>query len=284
MSYTTIVDAAVLAGHLSDPNWIILDCQHDLMQHAYGREAYAREHIPGAQFVALDDDLAGAKTGSNGRHPLPSVEDLTRLFSRLGITGDKQVVVYDGAQNMYAGRLWWSLKWLGHVNVAVLDGGLAKWKADGRPLTSEVPAAKPAPFTAKVNEAIRATVDDVSRRMSDSKTTIIDARAPDRYDGSAETIDPVGGHIPGAKNRFWKNNVNADGTFKPAEVLRAEFEALLTGKAPEDVILQCGSGVTALHNFVAMEIAGLSGARLYPGSWSEWCANPARPVATGSAP
>jgi thiosulfate/3-mercaptopyruvate sulfurtransferase len=284
MIYTTLVSGEVLAQNLNNINWIVLDCQHDLMQPAYGRDAYAKEHIPGAQFVSLDDDLAGAKNGKNGRHPLPSVESLTTLFSRLGITAGKQVVVYDGAQNMYAGRLWWSLKWLGHTNVAVLDGGLTKWKADGRPLTTEVPAAKPAMFTAKVNEAIRATVEDVTARISDGKTTIIDARAPERYDGSAETIDPVGGHIPGAKNRFWKQNVNPDGTFKPAEVLRAEFEALLTGKAPSDVIQQCGSGVTALHNFVAMEIAGLSGARLYPGSWSEWCADPSRPMAKGAQP
>jgi thiosulfate/3-mercaptopyruvate sulfurtransferase len=284
MIYTTLVSGEVLAQNLNNPDWIVLDCQHDLMQPAYGRDAYAKEHIPGAQFVSLDDDLAGAKNGKNGRHPLPSVEDLAKLFSRLGITAGKQVVVYDGAQNMYAGRLWWSLKWLGHNNVAVLDGGLTKWKADGRPLTTEVPAAKPAMFTAKVNEAIRAGVEEVSARMNDGKTTIIDARAPERYDGSAETIDPVGGHIPGAKNRFWKQNVNADGTFKPAELLRAEFEALLTGKAPAEVIQQCGSGVTALHNFVAMEIAGLSGSRLYPGSWSEWCADPARPVGKGPQP
>ena len=284
MNYTTIVSTEVLAQHLNDPDWIILDCQHDLMKPAFGREAYAKEHLPGARFVSLDDDLAGPKTGSNGRHPLPSVEALTALFSRLGITSGKQVVVYDSAQNMYAGRLWWSLKWLGHEKVAVLDGGLGKWKADGRPLTAEVPSAQPATFVAKLNPAIRADASEVATRLNDGKSTIIDARAPERYDGSAETIDPVGGHIPGAVNRVWKSNINTDGTFKPAEVLRAEFEALLAGKAPTEVIQQCGSGVSALHNFVAMEIAGLSGSKLYPGSWSEWCADPARPVAKGSTP
>jgi len=284
MNYTTLVSGAVLAERLGDPDWIILDCQHDLMKPAFGREAYAKEHVPGAQFVGLDDDLAGPKTGSNGRHPLPSVEALTALFSRLGITADRQVVVYDSAQNMYAGRLWWSLKWLGHEKVAVLDGGLGKWKADGRPVTADVPAAQPATFVARVNLAIRADAGEVASRLNDGKSTIIDARAPERYDGSAETIDPVGGHIPGAVNRFWKSNVNDDGTFKPPLVLRAEFEALLAGKAPAAVIQQCGSGVTALHNFVAMEIAGLSGSKLYPGSWSEWCADPKRPVAKGSRP
>ncbi|MDB5803631.1 MAG: Rhodanese-like protein [Betaproteobacteria bacterium] len=284
MIYTTIVDASVLSRHLDDPNWIVLDCQHDLMKPGWGREAYAAGHIPGAQFVSLDDDLAGAKNGSNGRHPLPSVESLTALFSRLGISEGKQVVVYDSAQSMYAGRAWWCLKWMGHQAVAVLDGGLGKWKLDGRALSTDMPAARPATFVARINAAIKVEGDEVAARMKDGSARIIDARAPDRYDGSAETIDPVGGHIPGAVNRFWKSNVNPDGTFKPAAVLRAEFEALLAGKTPAEVIQQCGSGVTALHNFVAMEIAGLSGSRLYPGSWSEWCANPARPVATGSQP
>jgi thiosulfate/3-mercaptopyruvate sulfurtransferase len=284
MIYTTIVAASVLAEHLQDPDWIILDCQHDLMKPGWGREAYAAGHIPGARFVSLDDDLAGAKNGSNGRHPLPSVEALAALFSRLGISDGKQVVVYDSAQSMYAGRAWWCLKWLGHEAVAVLDGALGKWQLDGRPLSTEMPTVKPAVFTPRIDAGIKVDADYVSARMKDGGARIIDARAPDRYDGSAETIDPVGGHIPGAVNRFWKSNVNPDGTFKPAAVLRAEFEALLAGKAPTEVIQQCGSGVTALHNFVAMEIAGLSGSKLYPGSWSEWCADPTRPVAKGSTP
>jgi len=284
MNYTTIVSTAIVAEHLNDPDWIILDCQHDLMKPAFGHQAYAAAHLPGAQFLALDDDLAGQKTGSNGRHPLPSVEALTALFSRLGVRAGKQVVIYDSAQNMYAGRAWWTLKWLGHDAVAVLDGALGKWQAEGRPLTDVVLAAKPAVFVPRINTAIRVDAEYVSARLNDGKARIIDARAPERYDGSQETIDPVGGHIPGAVNRFWKSNVNADGTYKPAAVLRAEFEALLAGRAPAEVIQQCGSGVTALHNFVAMEIAGLSGSKLYPGSWSEWCADPKRPVAKGSAP
>jgi thiosulfate/3-mercaptopyruvate sulfurtransferase len=282
MTYTTIVSTTELATHLNDPDWIILDCQHDLMKPEFGHEAYAAEHIPGAQFIALDDDLAGAKTGSNGRHPLPTVEALTAVFSRLGVTDKKQVVIYDGVQGMYAGRAWWTLKWLGHDAVALLDGSLTKWKAEGRPLSTEIPPAQPAHFVPRANDSLRVDAAYVSMHLNDR--SIIDARAPDRYDGSAETIDPIGGHIPGALNRFWKMNVNPDGTFKSAATLRAEFADLLAGRKPEEVVLQCGSGVTAAHNFVAMEIAGLSGAKLYPGSWSEWCANPARPVAKGSKP
>ena len=282
MNYTTIVSTEVLAQHLNDPDWIILDCQHDLMKPEAGHAAYAREHIPGAHFIAMDEDMAGAKTGSNGRHPLPTVEALTALFSRLGVTAGKQVVIYDNTQNMYAGRPFWTLKWLGHENVALLDGALGKWKAEGRPLSEAVHAPKPATFVAKPNDSMKVDAAFVAGHLKDR--TIIDARAADRYDGSAETIDPVGGHIPGAVNRFWKSNVNADGTFKSAATLRAEFEALLAGRAPAEVIQQCGSGVTATHNFVAMEIAGMSGSKLYPGSWSEWCADSRRPMAKGSTP
>ncbi|HEY4374919.1 MAG TPA: sulfurtransferase [Burkholderiales bacterium] len=284
MTYITIVSAAILAEHLNDPDWIILDCQHDLMKPEWGRQAYAEGHVPGARFIALDDDLAGKKTGSNGRHPLPTVEALTDTFSRLGVSSGKQVVIYDSAQNMYAGRAWWCLKWLGHEAVALLDGGLGKWKADGRPLSTETPRVQRTAFIPQVNASLKVDASFVEARVKDGGARIIDARAAERYDGSTETIDPVGGHIPGAVNRFWKANVNADGTFKPAAQLRAEFETLLAGKAPTEVIQQCGSGVTALHNFVAMEIAGLSGSRLYPGSWSEWCADPKRPMAKGSQP
>ena len=280
MTYTTIVSTTELAAHLNDPDWIILDCQHDLMQPEYGHQAYAAGHIPGAQFIALDDDLAGAKTGSNGRHPLPTVEALTAVFSRLGVTASKQVVIYDGVQGMYAGRAWWTLKWLGHDAVALLDGSLTKWKAEGRPLSTEIPHAQPAHFVPRANDSLRVDAAYVSMHLNDR--AIIDARAPDRYDGSAETIDPVGGHIPGAKNRFFKDNLLANGHFKSATELQAEFSALIPSAAAS--IMQCGSGVSACHNLLALEVAGMPGAKLYPGSWSEWCANPARPVAKGSKP
>jgi thiosulfate/3-mercaptopyruvate sulfurtransferase len=282
MTYTSIVSTAELAAHLNDPDWIVLDCQHDLIQPTAGRAAYAHEHIPGALFVAMDEDLAGPKSGTNGRHPLPAVEALAALFSRLGVSTGKQVVVYDAAQNMYAGRLWWTLKWLGHEAAALLDGSLSKWKAEGRALTAAPSGPKPATFVAHPNNEMKVDAGFVAAHLTDRQ--IIDARAPDRYDGSAETLDPVGGHIPGAINRFWKSNLNPDGSFKSAAVLRAEFEALLAGRAPAEVIQQCGSGVTACHNLVAMEIAGLPGSKLFPGSWSEWSADVSRPMAKGSKP
>ena len=282
--HTTIVSTAVLAQHLTDPDWVILDCQHDLVQHAFGREAYARGHIPGARFVSMEDDLAGVKTGRNGRHPMPSVDALGAVFGRLGIGDRTQVVVYDSSQNSYSGRLWWSLKWLGHDAVAVLDGGLALWTTEGRALNTEGPRVVPVRFTPRVRPAMNVDAALITAHLGNGGLQVVDARAADRYSGAQESIDPVGGHIPGALNRFWKNNVEADGRFKAADALRAEFEALLGGIRPEQVVHQCGSGVTACHNLMAMQIAGLAGGRLYPGSWSEWCADPARPVATGTQP
>jgi len=279
-----IVSTTELAAHLEDPGWIILDCQHDLINHAFGREAYAREHIPGAQFVSMEADMAGVKTGRNGRNPLPTPEALVATFGRLGITAGRQVVAYDSSQNNYAGRVWWTLRWLGHKAVAVLDGGLGKWKAEGRPLTAEVPAPRPAAFAGRPDDSMHVAADTILAAIGKPGLKVVDARAADRYSGAAETIDPIGGHIPGALLRFWKENINPDGTYKSADVLRAEFLKLLGGTPPAEVVHQCGSGVSACNNMVAMELAGLPGARLYVGSWSEWCADPARPVATGSAP
>jgi thiosulfate/3-mercaptopyruvate sulfurtransferase len=278
------VSTTELAAHLTDPGWIILDCQHDLINHAFGREAYAREHIPGAHFVSMEADMAGVKTGRNGRHPLPTPEALAATFGRLGITAGRQVVAYDSSQNNYAGRVWWTLRWLGHRTVAVLDGGLGKWKAEGRPLTADVPAPQPAAFSGSPDDSMHVSADAILAAIGKPGLKVVDARAADRYSGAAETIDPVGGHIPGALLRFWKENINPDGTYKSADVLRAEFLKLLAGTPPAEVVHQCGSGVSACNNMVAMELAGLPGSRLYVGSWSEWCSDPARPMATGSAP
>lgn len=279
-----IVSTSELAAHLADPDWIILDCQHDLINHAFGRESYAKEHIPGAHFVSMEDDMAGVKTGRNGRHPLPTPDALVATFSRLGITAGRQVVAYDSSQNNYAGRVWWTLRWLGFKSVAVLDGGLGKWKAESRPLTAEVPAPRPASFSGTPDDSMRVSADAILASIGKPGMKVVDARAADRYSGAAETIDPVGGHIPGALLRFWKENINPDGTYKNPEVLRAEFQRLLGSTPPSEVVHQCGSGVSACNNMVAMEMAGLPGARLYVGSWSEWCSDPSRPVATGSAP
>ena len=282
--FTTIVSTIEAAAHLADPDWVILDCQHDLINHAFGREAYTREHIPGAQFVSMEDDMAGAVTGRNGRHPLPTPDALERVFGRLGVTEGRQVVTYDSSQNTYAGRAWWTLRWLGFRSVAVLDGGLGKWKAEGRTLTTSVPIARPATFHARPNDNMQVDVAAIVAHLGKPGMQVIDARAAERYSGAQESIDPVAGHIPGALLRPWKDNVNPDGTYKSAAALRAEYTALLAGTPASDVVHQCGSGVSACHNLVAMELAGLAGARLYVGSWSEWCADPTRPVAKGMTP
>ncbi|AVR95453.1 sulfurtransferase [Pseudoduganella armeniaca] len=284
--FKTLIDAATLAQHVNDPDWVVIDCRHDLMNPAYGRDAYAAGHIPGAQFASIDDDLSGAKRGADGvfrgRHPLPERATLVETLRRFGIGDDTQVVAYDAHGGMYAARLWWLLRWLGHEAVAVLDGGLPawQWQAPGQPLATDAPTRAPGKLSDRPALTRTVTVDDVLANITSNTNVVIDARASDRFRGENETIDPVGGHIPGAKNRFFKDNLQADGTFKPAEQLWQAFTPLFT--APASAIMQCGSGVTACHNLLAMEVAGLPGAALYPGSWSEWCADPARPVATGA--
>ena len=278
MSWTTLVDAATLAAHLDDPTWRVVDVRHQLADTAYGDRVYAEGHIPGAAFLHCDRDLSGPVTGSNGRHPLPAPEKLAARLGEIGIGPQTQVVVYDDAQGMIAGRLWWLLRWLGHEAVAVLDGGLQAWQAANGALTAELPRRRPVSFVAKVRDTM-VDADYVQSFLQTSRMHLIDARSPDRYRGENETIDPVGGHIPGAVNRFFRENLQADGRFKPAAALRAEWLAVLAGAAPEQVVHQCGSGVSACHNMLAMEIAGLSGSRLYAGSWSEWCADCRRPVA-----
>lgn len=278
MSFTTLVDAATLAAHLDDPDWLIIDVRHQLADTAYGARVYAAGHIPGAFFLHCDCDLSGATTGTNGRHPLPDPEKLARRLGEIGVGPQTQVVVYDDAQGMIAGRMWWLLRWLGHEQVAVLDGGLQAWNASNGGLTQQVPVARPANFVAKVCDRCVDT-DYVQAFLETSRMHLVDARSPDRYRGENETIDPVAGHIPGAVNRFFGDNLQADGRFKSASQLRMEWLAVLAGALPEQVVHQCGSGVSACHNMLAMEIAGLPGSRLYGGSWSEWCANRERPVA-----
>lgn len=284
--HTTLIDAAELARHLTDPTWVILDCRHDLMNPSAGRDAYNAGHIQNAQFANIDTDLSGAKTGADGqfrgRHPLPDRAALIETLRGWGIDDASQVVAYDAHGGMFAARLWWLLRWIGHPAVAVLDGGLAAWQAAGQALVT--PVAGPArgrghlvekPTLTKTLEA-----NAVLANVATQALTVVDARAPDRYRGENETIDPVGGHIPGAKNRFFKDNLQADGRFKSAADLKQEWSPLIAS-APT-AVMQCGSGVTACHNLLALEVAGLPGAALYPGSWSEWVGDKARPVATGA--
>ena len=281
MSYTTQVDVATLAAHLGDPDWLVIDVRHQLADPAYGERAYAEAHVAGARFLHCDRDLSGPLSGTNGRHPLPDPARFAARLAGLGLKPTTQVVVYDDAQGMIAGRLWWLLRWLGHDAVALLDGGWAAWLAAGGAVASgaAVAPAVGAPIAAALRPSFTVDADFVQKSLTNADFCLVDARSPDRYRGENESIDPVGGHIPGARNRFFKDNLLPDGRFKPAAELRAEWLALLAGTAPEQVVHQCGSGVSACLNLVAMEIAGLSGARLYPGSWSEWCADPARPVA-----
>jgi thiosulfate/3-mercaptopyruvate sulfurtransferase len=280
MNHTTLVQAAELATYLDDPRWVIFDCRHDLANTEAGRRAYREGHIPGARFAHLDEDLSGAKTGKNGRHPLPGAEDFSSWLGKMGVDEAKQVVAYDASGAAFASRLWWMLKWLGHVRVAVLDGGYKFWIAQKLPVTTELPKIQSTAFRPIVqNLAVDAKY--VESHLDHDHCVVVDARSPQRFRGQNETLDPVGGHIPGARNRFFMNNLDEQGKFKTAEILRAEF-AQATGNVPaQDVVHQCGSGVTACQSLLAMEIAGLQGSRLYPGSWSEWCSDPSRPIVIG---
>lgn len=273
-----LVGVEALAAH---PEWRVFDCRHDLKNSEYGRQAYRRGHIPGALFLHLDADLSGTPNGRNGRHPLPDAARFAARMAACGVDAATPVVAYDNEGGIFAARLWWLLRWLGHERAAVLDGGLAAWRRSGRPLDDRLPVVPPARFGAHPRD-IAVDVGEVLANLRSQRLLLVDARSPERFRGENETLDPVGGHIPGAVNRFYADNLDDDGCFfKPAARLRGEFAALLAGRPPAQVVQQCGSGVTACHNLLAMEFAGLPGSRLYPGSWSEWCADPSRPVATG---
>ena len=281
MSFSTLVSCATLAEHLNDPDWRIFDCRHQLADLGYGQQAYAAGHLPGAFFLHLDRDLSSPMSGNNGRHPLPDPALLTHELGLAGVTEQTQVVVYDDAGGMVAARLWWMLRWLGHARVALLDGGLPRWVAEGWPLSCSAPHSPPAVFSidGAAQHGALVSADEIQASIGASTLCLIDARAPDRFHGENETLDPIGGHIPGARNRFFRDNLDVDGFFRSPAELRGAFSALLAGAPPSQAAVYCGSGVSACHNLLAMEIAGLSGARLYAGSWSEWCSDRGRPVA-----
>jgi thiosulfate/3-mercaptopyruvate sulfurtransferase len=281
--YKTLISAEALSNHIDDPKWVVVDCRHDLMNLAAGREGYAIGHLPQAVFADIETVLSGARRGDDGvfrgRHPLPEKETLAEALRAFGIDDDSQVVAYDAHGGMFAARLWWLLRWLGHEAVAVLDGGMAAWQAAGQPLTVDAPIKTRGGFSVRAPFVPTVTVSQVMDNLEHGKRIVIDARAADRFRGENETIDPVGGHIPGAKNRFFKDNLQADGRFKSAEQLREEFGVLVDD--PSQAIMQCGSGVTACHNLLALEVADMPGAALYPGSWSEWVSDSSRPVVKG---
>jgi thiosulfate/3-mercaptopyruvate sulfurtransferase len=281
---TMLVTVDELQEHLFHPQWCVVDVRHDLMDTEAGRRAYAAGHIPGAAFAHIDDDLSGAKTGRNGRHPLPARSDLVAAFRRWGIGNDTQIVAYDAHGGQFAVRLWWLARWLGHTRVALLDGGWPAWMARMQWASVEPPERPQGSFEPRPAVVTVRTTDEVLSSIGAQAHLLLDARAPERYRGEQEPIDPVAGHIPGAQNRFWMTNLNADQTFRPPAELRREFEQLLGGRQPQAVTHQCGSGVTSCHNIFAMELAGLPGSALYAGSWSEWIADRSRPVATGAQP
>jgi len=259
----------------------LVDTSFDLADTEAGRRAWGFGHLPGSIYTHLDEDLSGRKTGSNGRHPLPERADFARTLGRLGITPATTVIAFDAQGGVYAARLWWLLRWMGHEAVAVLDGGIAAWERAGGTLVRDEPGVRAAAPYADRTPLTR-QLDAATVRRELGRLRVLDARAAERFRGEVEPLDPVAGHIPGALNRFHRANLEKDGTFKTPDRLRAELAPLLGPEGTAGFAHQCGSGVTACHNLLAMEVAGLPGSALYPGSWSEWSADPARPIATGS--
>ncbi|MFM7658832.1 MAG: sulfurtransferase [Burkholderiaceae bacterium] len=283
MQFTTLISAAELQQHINNPTFVILDCRAELTDPNAGAVAFAAGHIPGAQHADSDRDLSDKSPGPNGefrgRHPLPTVDHFIETLRGWGVYPNSQVIAYDAHGGMFAARVWWMLRWVGHKSVAVLDGGLPAWEALGGELTQAVINRPRGSITPQASLVSSVSADDVLANLSARARVVLDARASDRFRGENETIDPVAGRIPGARNRWFKDNLQADGKFKSPDLLRAEYSALI--KSPESTIMQCGSGISACHNLLAMDIAGLPGAMLYPGSWSEWSADPSRPVAVG---
>lgn len=277
--FTTIASVRELRDRLDDPKLVAIDCRHSLQDFGLGRRLYDEGHVPGAFFAAVEEDLAGPKTGRNGRHPLPDPEVFARFLRGLGVDSDTQIVAYDAGADMFAARCWSLVRWIGHNAVAVLDGGYAEWVQSGYPVTAA--PAEPSHegnIQARVRPELIVDAERVRKAMGSSEMHLLDARAADRFAGQNETIDPVAGHIPGARNRWFKQNFNDDGSLKSPADLIAEYESV----DPKRVVHSCGSGVSSAVNQLAMLHAGLGETPIYAGSWSEWIADPSRPIATGA--
>jgi thiosulfate/3-mercaptopyruvate sulfurtransferase len=282
MTFKTLIDADSLQNLLAKPGLAVVDCRFDLMKPDAGRQAYLAAHIPGARYADLNRDLAAPIGPHTGRHPLPSPEAFAKRLGHWGIGNETQVVAYDEANGSMAARLWWMLRWLGHGAVAVLDGGFKAWTAHGGALESGETAIHHAErFTARIDPKAVVTTAELEQVLRDSNTVLVDARAPERYAGTMEPIDPVAGHIPGAVNHPFSANLGPDGRFLSAAELERRWRERLPGRDLENLVAMCGSGVTACHNLLSLEVAGLPGGKLYAGSWSEWIRDPRRPVARG---
>lgn len=280
--YRHLVSVPTLAEHLHDPNWVVVDCRFGLANPNEGIARYRLDHIPGARYAHLDHDLSSPITEQTGRHPLPNADQLARTFSQWGIGNETQIVVYDDMGGAFAARLWWLSRWLGHENVALLDGGYPAWVAEDLPVTADIPKTEAKKFTAKPVRNLWLSSDEVADSLSQQKIVLVDARAPERFRGDVEPLDLVAGHVPGAVNRPFQENLNTARGFLAPQTLRSAFLHVIGDVAPARVVHMCGSGVTACHNILAMEIAGLAHAKLYAGSWSEWIRNSARGVVKGA--
>jgi thiosulfate/3-mercaptopyruvate sulfurtransferase len=278
---TTLVDTETLSRHLDDPRWVVVDCRFVLTDPEAGRRAYAAGHIPGARYAHLNEDLSSPVTPGSGRHPLPVPATLAEKLGRWGIDKTSQVVVYDDSFGAMAARLWWLLRWLGHEAVALLDLGYPKWVREKRPITTDLPKIRPTQFHPTINHAMCVDADYVMEMTRAKEGFLIDARAEERFRGEVELLDKVAGHIPGAINMPYEDNLDFTGEFMSDEALREHYQSVLGKVPPDKVVHMCGSGVTACHSVLAMEHAGLSGAKLYAGSWSEWITDSSRPVAKG---
>ncbi len=280
MTYTTIISSQDLAKNLENPNWVVFDCRSSLSDHNAGQNAYLEGHIPNAQYCHLEDDFSSAITETSGRHPLPDMDQLTRKVGNWGVENNTQIIVYDDANGAYAVRMWWQLQALGHEKVAVLDGGINQWIKEKRQTSSELPVVSTKTFTANFDQQSTLTTEQIQQNLKDKTFTLLDARTPERFRGEAEPIDIMAGRIPNAVNRAFQLNLDENGLFLSAEELKQQFTPILA-EANNDIVHMCGSGVTACHNILAMEIAGFTETRLYIGSWSEWISDDKRPRITG---
>jgi thiosulfate/3-mercaptopyruvate sulfurtransferase len=278
MNYNTLISCKTLNNHLNQPDWVIIDCRFSLANPTQGKNTYQHGHIPHARYAHLDYDLSSSVTPFTGRHPLPDFRVLVKKLGHWGVSNHTQVIVYDDAGGAFAGRLWWMLRyWLGHEKVAVLDGGIQSWQTHFG-LVTTLPQIKPTTFRPYLNDTQWFTATRVQNALAQKNICLIDARTPERFRGEVELIDFVAGHIPYALNRPFQSNLDKSGLFLSAEKLHSQFQLLIGNMPPENVVHYCGSGVTACHNLLAMEYAGLSGSKLYAGSWSEWIRNQNRSI------